>query len=1771
MPKRSKKGIEKQKKKNNIRKRLKSDEYLQRKRQKKNEKDRERSEYQLQRGEMKKSIEGMIGKYEKAIRDGPTIVCSCCAGLYFPQSIQIWSKGMSSELMTIVRQVYTAEVIQLCRTCRRYVAQGLVPRLCLANGLAFPDLPDVLKGLTELEERLSSPRLPFMQIRPRGIDMQFGIKGNVVNIPIDVQKTIDVLPRAVTNSETIQLLLKRMRQHKSSYLNEYIRPTRVYEAVEYLVNQPLYIEEGIKLDFNWPAVHSSELEPFVADSDEKNIEENVEQHQDEDNWDETVGEEKVNPEGEQTLLKQGLVFAPGEGVCPLSLLTDDHVEELSFPCIYAGHKRELPTFLTYNDIVKSELRRNDRRAVKIPKIFFSLRKKEMLALRDAINICIRKRSQQSGLTAGQLLQSETIESLLSSDEAYKVLAGDRSSPAYWQQKMRELMAMVRQLGVPTFFLTLSAAETHWPELLVILEKVLHKRVITEKEALELSYVQKCELIQADPVTCARYFDHRFRELFKIITEEKGPFAEYPVVDSYCRIEFQHRGSPHVHCLLWLKDAPQYSADNPDSKKVCEDFIARFITCSTTIEATKGFVRYQYHKHTKTCRKFREDTAICRFGIPHYPMPRTMILDPIESGSLSDNQSEYLDTGLDRINDKLEEIDLHNRKKKEDENQMSFGEFLSELGMNEEMYVLAIRYSLKRTKIFLARNPNEIRTNGYNANILCRLRANMDLQFVLDPYSCVHYILNYINKSNRGMSTLLRSVVEECTTGYVSHQKKLQKICTAFMNCSEVSAQEAVYILLSMPLSISSRSPIFINTGEREKRTRVLKSERELKELDPDSNDIMVLGLLEYYALRPDELESLALADFAATYDYSRTKKWKTSSDSPNDDQIQTDGEQELCEEITSSADVPTVYKLKDGKGWIHRRNIAKVVRFRRFQFDKDESNFFREKCMLYFPWRDEESELIRTDCSMKFAEHRDVIEECERRYVENPSNDYLSLQEQIDAEQRAELAEQEDHVIEGEFAVYDLQQPSTNIGDEFGQTKTTSENNNSAGSFAGPRLLVDTKYLDLVRCLNYKQKRYLLGTMNIVKTSAEPFYHFVTGGAGTGKSVLISALYQSLIRWYAFKFPEECEKIQVLLLGPTGKSAFHIGGTTIHSGLGITVSQNSQLTGLSADRKSSLRNKFWKLKVIIIDEVSMVGAKTFRKIDHQLKQIFGSDRPFGGISIVTFGDFNQLRPVLDNYVFQSASMCDYSVLAGPQLWHLFRYYRLDELMRQRGDLSFAKALTHLATGEQDIEDISLMESRLFPKGSALLPVSAIRLFPTNAQVDSHNEDSIKRSPEIEIKSEARDYTTNQMSGRIREQALFRVRKLPTQQTYGLPKVVVLKIGIRYMITANIDLQDGLVNGTTGILRRIDLAVVDDIQVPRVLWIEYELDQIGQKARSLFPPRLIGDRALTPVEQVVRDINTKTTARIVSVSRRQFPLVPAEAITIHKAQGQTYDQVVVYAGKQHELAKMYTACSRARTSAGLFLTGDTLKLAPRRSVDHPIERELARLQSSAQLEFGLKYLRDLDLPAGATTVFYQNIQSLPSRRLDLECGPNSSSADLLALVETHTAGINIHGFGVLAQIAAGISRPHGIALFAKFGREQLFEGSIRGDVILPSDGHIEYLVFVFAGKTLMVVYCSPGCPKAEALHQLDLLVSELASSPRQLVLFGDFNIKLDSPNGQILEQILLRKGLVFIGERGVSTNNFGNQIDFVFSSVQMVGAFTGESLASDHKPILVVMQ
>ena len=138
--------------------------------------------------------------------------------------------------------------------------------------------------------------------------------------------------------------------------------------------------------------------------------------------------------------------------------------------------------------------------------------------------------------------------------------------------------------------------------------------------------------------------------------------------------------------------------------------------------------------------------------------------------------------------------------------------------------------------------------------------------MLDVYACAMYIVSYISKAQKGMSQLLQRACDEARHGNSSIKQQVRDIGNKFLDSVEISAQEAVYIVLQLPMRKRSCQVIFINTAPPEERVKLLKPMNEIEKMDDESEEVHSSGLLNRYMTRPSSLENVTLADWAALYD-----------------------------------------------------------------------------------------------------------------------------------------------------------------------------------------------------------------------------------------------------------------------------------------------------------------------------------------------------------------------------------------------------------------------------------------------------------------------------------------------------------------------------------------------------------------------------------------------------------------------------------------------------------------------------------------------------------------------------------------------------------------------------------------------------------------------------------------------------------------------------------------------------------------------------------------
>lgn len=460
----------------------------------------------------------------------------------------------------------------------------------------------------------------------------------------------------------------------------------------------------------------------------------------------------------------------------------------------------------------------------------------------------------------------------------------------------------------------------------------------------------------------------------------------------------------------------------------------------------------------------------------------------------------------------------------------------------------------------------------------------------------------------------------------------------------------------------------------------------------------------------------------------------------------------------------------------------------------------------------------------------------------------------------------------------------------------------------------------------------------------------------------------------------------------------------------------------------------------------------FSMIDKRLQQIKENNEPFGGVSMLLLGDFNQLHPVLDPWIFKPSSLKNaYSTFANvaigdinPQ-WSLFSIYRLDEIMRQAGDKKFAEALTRL--GERGLmgltdEDVALFDSRIVQNPEVDIPDDAIYLYHTNENKNAMNDRQVaKRKGELFVNQAEYNVTSKGAIQRVQAQQYIdtQASKVQADKSNGLAHQLNLKVGLHYMIFQNLDVADGLANGTTGILRKVvkTFNTDDNLHHAQLVWIEFEEENIGRAMRSKHKKlyenaRLANDpippnwTPLYPSRVLIRGQKSGTW----SVERVQLPIEVAEAITIDKAQGQTYARVGFDLNQKNKRglntltrAHLYVALSRVRRLEDLYLfglrsimDGKALQFAPEAqrlaAAEKSVEKEDTHIEMERMLDeapfdnifpFTEMDYRYKTVHKGGTiglvSVFAHNVAGLHCNFESIKADYGCMNADVLVFIET----------------------------------------------------------------------------------------------------------------------------------------------------------------------------
>ena len=1711
-----------------------------------------------------KNLDDSIKIFNNLISEGPIYVCSVCQQTQFKDKVNDINRLKKNKYTNLLNQCKTNyksvnNQEYICHTCKDYIYKGKIPKLSIKNGCGFPHKPDEL-NLFNLEERFISPVMAFMlihQLLPGG---QLSLSGSICHLPIEIGKIINTLPQTFDQYETISVKLKRRLCYKNTVFNENVRPHKIIAALQYLLKtSQLYKENNININPEW-------LEHFTQQnkSTSLNTEQQYENKQSENNIDssdeEITNEEQPNAPSVNTLLAENtidpnkniLCIAPAEGQKPI--FTDADTEYLCFPTIFCGKRRNNNKYhkLTKREIFKYEMRSVDRRvSTNIPNIFWKTKHKQINQIHQQVSFALR-RNQSKGkkITAKTLLNKDTREKIVKYDDGYRIFKNIRSSPPYFEHKRKDLMAMIRQLGIPTLFISLSAADTKWLELLQSIYKLTNKKNITHEQLEKMPWNEKCNLISKDPGTCALYFNHRVKKFIKHIL--KSPYSPFgKLLNFFYRVEFQHRGSPHIHGLLWIENAPHYEKDN-DNEII--KYVDSIISCATNKE-NKKYIDLQLHKHSKTCIKKKNNKKQCRFGAPWPPLNTTQILYPLDEHHL---QNKELYSKL--YNDINKFIQLKYKNKEF----INFDQILNELNMSYETYILALRSTINKKKIFLKRSLEEIYINSYMSHLIHVWKANHDIQYVLDPYSCVVYICDYLMKNNKGMSKLLENAAKEAKEGNMDLKQSVRHIGNKFLNCSEMSEQECAYSLLELPITQSSIKVEFINTSEIHNRVFIAKPDYMLQKMDPDSEEIKQQNNVDKYAQRPHVLKQMCLADFVALTDTVYSNNPIVSDDEMSVNENSSDEENEdITKQSSHTHNFNQLFPIKIKNKTIKLRKHRKVIRFVNYKYKVDPENYCREKLLLYIPWQQNELKILekfktyidaynhfqkQIHEKMKIYEPAaQIIEHALLEYEEHPDkfipNSSSTIEDNINS-----IIPETDLIDESyKFLIPD---DNTEINNYDLQQDLKIQKYNYIDSIqTKPNILDNTELIKLINSLNCKQYEFFLYIMQQqLHNEDQQTLVCLHGGAGTGKSYALKAIYQGLNKILNQKPGQQTNDLTTLLIAPTGKAAHNIKGHTIHAAFHVPANQSlMNYSKLSWDNLNSYRSKYLNLKWIICDEISMVSNYMLKFIHLRLQEIKSNNLPFGGVNVITVGDLYQLKPVMGQFVFE-----DYRNNYGPlatNLWtEHFKIYELTEIMRQKDDKKFAQLLNRLRIGAHTKNDIKILKSTKTKNKHLKNKNSIPHFYPTLQQVHLHNEKVTKNPNNFCIKSRCTDILPASISKILETNINAAISKRKITHTGGLPQDVTLITNEQYDLISNIDVEDGLINGAQCIIKYIQTTQKNDDIFPYIVWAEFENKDIGtnfhKKYAYLYSTQT--NRQWTPIIKIKRTFIVKDHW----VHRIQFPLRQAAARSIHVSQSSTYPEIYVDLEALSTPPKPfwehmhYVAFSRVTSIAGLYIESINEKnISVSTKVSDYLKNALQNNKLQTNIQFSNK--DTLNILLNNSRSFKKHFNAIQHNKLILQQHINIFLESKLC---KHDKSIDytIDDYMIVrADQKNNLTPTYGIISYLK-NEIEIHKIQYMSTETIDT----LYINITFKSKTISIfsIYNSPKNSYLQIeKHLIQLLDKEIITS-NNLIVLGDFNIQYNSSNYMKLCSKLSKYNLQQHVNKYTTINN--TTIDFIFTNLQI---------------------
>ena len=669
----------------------------------------------------------------------------------------------------------------------------------------------------------------------------------------------------------------------------------------------------------------------------------------------------------------------------------------------------------------------------------------------------------------------------------------------------------------------------------------------------------------------------------------------------------------------------------------------------------------------------------------------------------------------------------------------------------------------------------------------------------------------------------------------------------------------------------------------------------------------------------------------------------------------------------------------------------------------------------------------------------------------------------------------------------------------------------------------------------------------------------VHGGAGAGKSTVIEAIY--LLANQILRSPGDNPDMPVCLkLAHTGCAAVNIGGHTLTNLMGF--SYTAKLQSMGDKKRDRKRAELRDLKIVIVDEISMVSKAQNELLSFRLGEITNKRHlPYGGLAVFFFGDLLQLRPIKGGWIFKEDKSKDdeTGVSELNPLWNLFDTLTLECNHRQGDDKAYADMLNRIRKAEHTYDDMMFLMDRVRQPGHPDLQQADLWIVGMKVPCKKRNTEAMSQLPGQAVILKATHICPSEKAFKPQ------IAENGTVAETGFPNELGLKIGAKVMIIANLDVADGLCNGQIG--EFIDFVRTKAGRVDKLV-IKLNDPKAGQDHQSKvplltrrYPGCVFIGRMNHSYKLSLRSGEVGTSASVI-----QFPVVVAFCLTCHKVQGQSIlypTRVAIDISSSFNSAMVYVMLSRIQRISQLYICGNftAKKITSYESAMTAVKNLEAKSMNRNPTPWNSK-------SPGALRIAALNCAGLSAHYQDLLADHNLLKANVIHLSETSLVTEELDQFPLpgyqmkhcIVARGKGVSTYYGAQVSDKVVQLETFQGN-----------NFQMSKLQMQEIDSINVYRSNDASIPETVARLQ----ELISGDRPTLISGDFNLCYKTNARNNLTTQLLNNGFEQLVTQ--ATQIMGGHIDHIYWRDSPEARFQRPTVErsspyySDHDTLMVTLE